>query len=87
LLPSGTLFAGPSPANRVLCEGERGAHHCSHSIVIPTGTSPTEMLRACVIVSYIPGTYFALKVFSNLTVASGLPLNEGAISTLSQSDC
>jgi hypothetical protein len=33
----------------------------------PTGTSPTEMLRACVIVSYIPESYLVLKVFTKLT--------------------
>jgi hypothetical protein len=39
-----------------------------------------------VTVSYIPGTYFALKVFTNLTVAGGLPLNEGVISALTLND-
>ena len=41
-----TLFAGRRPAKRVSCEGGNGGYRfCSQSVVIPTGASPTEIMK------------------------------------------
>ncbi len=40
------LFAGRRPAKRASCEGGNGGYRfCSQSVVIPTGASPTEIMK------------------------------------------